>query len=61
MNLYFLIYLLAGLPHGQKSQEIRKTEEKLRKNDKSLDKSGKNGVFEKSQVLSVQIYKIPYI
>ena len=52
----------AGLPHGQ---EKSGNQEKLKK----WQKSGKHGVFVKShefflkkhQILSVQIYKIPYI
>ena len=42
-----------GLPH---EQDIRKSQEKLRKMTKVRKK-----VFEKHQILSAQIYKIPYI
>ena len=52
----------SGLPHGQEKSG------KTKKDDNSQENSGKMGVFEKSkekilkhQLLSNQIYQIPYI
>ena len=57
---------MAGLPHGQ---EIRKSQEKLRKMTKVRKSQVKMGFFEKNQefflkkhqILSVQINEILYI
>ena len=70
---FFKRIIKARLPHGQEKSGNQEKSGKNKKNDKSQEKSGKNGsfckksgkvrkkVYEKHQILSVQIYKIPYI
>jgi len=43
--LFTVIHTLTGLPHGQEKSGNQEKSGKTKKNDKSQEKSGKNGGF----------------
>ena len=68
-----LLLKISGLSHGQQKLGNQEKSGKTKKKDKSQEKSGKNGgfckksgksqefFFKKPQIMSVQIYLIPFI